>query len=585
MDRITFTSKKIEKMYYISAQPAEDYFFWQLEIQIQNFKDIGINPRNIHILLSFKPEEGIPLNFSIFANENRHALFFFYPDNRTSSKYLSSIRPHILKQHFERFPELSKKVIFYHDSDIIFRERLDENKLASTEDWYFSDTRNYVGASYLKRFGKNFFEDLCYQAQIDPLLVEENEPHSGGAQHIMKGVTSFYWENVERDSEKIYIFLKNYNSQLKNKTKPVQAWCADMWAVLWNAWKLGKKVRLHSELDFSWPKDEISRFYKTKILHNAGVLVSDKKDFFCKLLFKKSTPYFVDFSSVKTDSTSIKFVEKIQELAQQQKKIHIEDFTLILHIRHIHSDQQERIKQYVNYIFKHLDIDIHIIDTCDWPTFNKNLIHGKATYMLLTNKNPISQYIKRSVKSNNFIYTVANILIPIENLLSTISILKRKEMALILPSNEIIDLLVYQYNRFKDTLIIDYPQNRSYQPVSSLDYIECFAMSKKYYIKSGGENLKWFYFQENGINLERQLRCRLLGYQIFVVDKPAFKLFSDEKRNLYKEHNSVENYLATCVGDRDSLTQKLSCQNFNFSESISSGYIVYENTTTINPSE
>lgn len=202
-------------MLYISAQPAEYYFLWQLEIQLQNFEEMGILSQNIHVLLSYKPKVGIPVFFEEFTQHNKQAQFFFYSDQRVNPKYLSSIRPHILKQHFDKYPELETKTICYHDSDIIFRERLDEVILSKDDFWYFSDTRNYVAASYLKRFGTDFFNKLCKSVEIDPQLVEKNEFYSGGAQHIMKGVTASYWNKVEVDSERIFTFIKEHNAKLE----------------------------------------------------------------------------------------------------------------------------------------------------------------------------------------------------------------------------------------------------------------------------------------------------------------------------------------------------------------------------------
>lgn len=66
-------------MFYISAQPAEQYFLWQLEIQLQNFEDMGILAENIHVLLAYNPKIGIPDNFRNFATINHQGQFFFYP--------------------------------------------------------------------------------------------------------------------------------------------------------------------------------------------------------------------------------------------------------------------------------------------------------------------------------------------------------------------------------------------------------------------------------------------------------------------------------------------------------------------------
>lgn len=552
-------------MIYLSAQPAEYYFMWQLEVQLQNFEDIGIVPENIHVVLSYKPEEGIPSYFEVFVETNKQAYFFFYPDNRIEPKYLSSIRPHILKQHFTQFPELANRIVCYHDSDILFRERLNERLLSETEYWYFSDTRNYVGGSYLKRFGDDFFRNLCKDICIDPQLVEQNEAHSGGAQHIMKGVTAEYWEQVEQDSEKIYAFIKDYNSKLKNNAKQAQAWCADMWAVLWNAWKLNKKVRLHNELLFSWPKDHISRFYNTKIFHNSGVYDVENKDYFCKLLFKKSSPYDVDFSSIKQDHCSIKFVEQIQRLADKQPKEKIPNCTLLITVQTVTLYKQQRIIQYINYIYKHLDIKVHLVELGPWPSFNRKLVGRKASYTLWK-EDDIGTFIKRRVKTDYFIYTDASILIPLDNILATIEILIKDENTLAFPADEVVEMSVFQYNLFKDTLAQGLEKKNNSKQSNTLDYVECFAMSTSDFTRSGGNNTAWHYFYEDGFNLERQVRCRFLGYSIRKVELPAFKLFPNDHRQIQEQKNSAEKYLEICEDSIDHLRREIAYGDYTFNK-------------------
>jgi len=556
-------------MIYISAQPAEYYFLWQLEIQLQNFEEIGIQRDQVQVILSYKSDEGIPDYFIKFARENHQAHFFFYPDKRKDPKYLSSIRPHILMQHFQKFPDLEKEVICYHDSDIIFRERLNENMLSVSVFWYFSDTRNYVAASYLRRFGDDFFRSLCEQINIDFAVVELNESHSGGAQHIMKGVSATYWRNVEIDSEKIYSFIKEYNTKSENNEKQPQAWCADMWAVLWNAWKLNKQVRLHDELLFSWPKDHLSRYEQTKIFHNSGVFTEDKNDYFCKLLFKSSAPYDVDFSTVRKDHCSIKFVEQIQRLAEKKVKPSILNCTLIICLKNVSDFEQKRIVQYVNYLYKHLYIEIHLVELGEWSTFNEKLTRDKAKYILWHKCS--SEYIKKRIKTEYFIFTEANILLPAENILSTIETLDKNK--LVFPADEVIEMNLFQFNIFKDTLSLNFPrkknniqQNNTERTNLALDYVECFAMSKTDYIRSGGDNSEWCYFYEDGFNLERQARCRFFGYQIQKVDLPAYKIFPNESRLESEKKNSSVNYLKTCDQTFDDLKRQIAYRDYSFNK-------------------
>ena len=526
---------------------------------------MGITCENIHVILSFKAGEGIPLYFQEFSIENKQARFFFYSDNRNNYKYLSSIRPHILKQHFEKFPELSNEVICYHDSDILFRERLDESLLEKTDYWYFSDTRNYISSVYLKRFGNDFFEELCNTVNIDPKLVELNEKNSGGAQHIMKGVDAAYWQRVESDSETIHAFIHTFNESRKGNLNTPQAWCADMWAVLWNAWKLGKQVRLHSELEFSWPKDHISRYYKCKIFHNSGVFSQDKREYFCKLLFKESTPYDVDHSSVRKDSCSIIFVEQIQRLARRQKKDTVSDCTLVINLKSlIDTSTQARFEQYINYLYKYISIDIHIVEKGEWIGVNQNLVKERVRHYLIGKSN-IDQHIKKKVRTTYFIYLDANVLLPVKNILSAIELLRKKDMTFVSPMNEVREMTIHQYDLFKDTFSKGLDKS-NWKAKGRLDYLESFAMSKNAFVESGGNNEEWHYFYEDGFNLEREYRLRCLRFTIEKVELTAFKLFSNEHNSELEKKNCIERYLTNSQGTYDDLKRKIASRYYGYNK-------------------
>lgn len=85
-------------MIFLSAQPDESYFIWQLELQIFNLKNPDVASSNIHILIGYNPSLGPTSAFQGFIALNKDANFFLYPDNRNDREYVPSIRPHIIKQ-------------------------------------------------------------------------------------------------------------------------------------------------------------------------------------------------------------------------------------------------------------------------------------------------------------------------------------------------------------------------------------------------------------------------------------------------------------------------------------------------------
>jgi hypothetical protein len=304
-----------KKTIFISAQPDHPYFHWQVEVQLHNFIKLGINPNWIEVLWAH--DNSPSYEALALAAKYPTVRFFFYKKTITQNHgYIPILRPDILEQHFRRYPALRGETIFYHDSDIIFRELPDFDSMHGDLYWYLSDTVSYIGAEYIKSKSHDLFNKLCDIAKIDPALVESNQANSGGAQYLMKGVTADFWKEVAEDSLALYKYMadreieerttvtdKNYN--------PIQKWCADMWAVLWGAWKLGAQTKTTSELDFSWGTSGLKDYERCKIMHNAGVTDERKQELFYKGDFRSVSPFDSDLSYVNPQTASAKYVDAI----------------------------------------------------------------------------------------------------------------------------------------------------------------------------------------------------------------------------------------------------------------------------------
>tara|TARA_Y100000310_G_scaffold311813_1_gene358477 strand:+ start:8138 stop:9061 length:924 start_codon:yes stop_codon:yes gene_type:complete len=276
-------------MKFISAQPAIDYYAWQVEVYIHNFLSINVLPQDIHVLGAY--DDVIPHSWKSLEEAFPQVGFFFYKDTRTEKGYIPSIQPHILKKHFAVNKYLETEPIFYHDCDFIFTRPFDFTPFLSDDNWYFSDTVAYIGAEYIKSKGEEVFLKMCSLADIDPLLVESNQRHSGGAQKLIKNATHQYWHQVEVDANNIYLGL----GELKNKRNNgdpygVQIWCASMWSELWNAWKRGHNVVVPPEFDFAWATCPSSRWETVNFFHNAGV-PGGEKTMFHKGSYRTKLPY------------------------------------------------------------------------------------------------------------------------------------------------------------------------------------------------------------------------------------------------------------------------------------------------------
>ena len=279
---------------FVSAQPAIPYYTWQVEVMLNNFMEMGINLNNVDIVC-WKKDGIIPEAWSKLAN-NYAARFFFYDDTRVTKDYISSIRPNILKQHWLANPELRYETIFYHDCDIIFTKPINEwitEDMINDNKWYGSDTRWYIGHDYILSKGNDVLTLMCDIVGIGKDVIKKNEKNSIGAQYIMKNLTYYYWDRVEKESELLFKDVNVLNNKKKAKDPThheLQIWCADMWAVLWNGWKMGYETICNSNMDFSWATSPESDYLKMNIFHNAGITGSDSGKFY-KAHYMDKLPY------------------------------------------------------------------------------------------------------------------------------------------------------------------------------------------------------------------------------------------------------------------------------------------------------
>jgi len=301
---------------FVCAQPTSIFYAWQIEVMINNFIEMGINPNSIDIV-SWKVNNVIPEEWLKLANAYP-VRFFFYDDTRVTTHYISSIRPNILKQHFAAHPELEEESILYHDCDIVLTKPINWEQFLEDEKWYGSDTRWYIAHSYILSKGQDVLDKMCEIVGIEESIIKDNELNSIGAQYLMKGINAEFWANVEKDCERLYneiTMLNHIKKAENNQYHELQIWCADMWAVLWNGWKLGKETVCHPDLEFAWGTSTESDFERLNILHNAGV-VSSADGLFYKAEFMNRLPYNLNLN-IKEGTASKKYYEIIQKVEKK----------------------------------------------------------------------------------------------------------------------------------------------------------------------------------------------------------------------------------------------------------------------------
>ena len=298
-------------MKYLVALPDVDYFIWQMIVQINNFKKFDLDNDLIYVIGRTSGSEIL----NRLGELDCRCDFYVYDDERVENEYSSSLRPHILKKFFKEHK--IKEPIFYLDPDVVLTKKLKLDDLIDNDSWYVSDTRSYIDSNYIKGKSEELFIKMCEIVGIDSKVVENNDNNAGGAQYLIKNVTHEFWEKVEKDSENLYKFMQN-TTAIYSPEHPIQAWTADMWAVLWNAWYFGHKTKIIKRLNFSWATDPIVKWNENAIYHNAGATGDNKK------VFTKSNhqtfPFGSDFSQISYDNCSFNYVKEIKETEKNFKE-------------------------------------------------------------------------------------------------------------------------------------------------------------------------------------------------------------------------------------------------------------------------
>lgn len=291
-------------MHYLTSIEDKMYLLWQLEVQIKNFEELGELSKFIGVILLHGA------TVSDYAKELKDRYpqnIYLYESKMNVKGYVAANKPYGLALHLKEHPEHGKRLLLL-DSDIIFREKLDFSLLEKDNHHYLADTVSYIGYKYLsENITDSQIKTLCEIVGVDFHVIKERQDYSGGGTYYLKNINHIMCMKITYDSILLYHKLKEFEAG----GSKVQVWTAEMWAWLWNLFLIGE-TRLHSELDFSWATDPLSKVEKFKTLHLAGV-VDREQGLFYKGMYLNRRPWEdEDFSYVtKRDSGSQYYLDYI----------------------------------------------------------------------------------------------------------------------------------------------------------------------------------------------------------------------------------------------------------------------------------
>lgn len=306
-------------MKYITVQPDNKYFEWQLKVLHQNMKEVDLFNDSITVI-GFNRT---PAAWAIDLKNQYPDKVFLIQDTRSDKTYQPSIRPHLLKKLLVQIPNFfDNQDWMYHDCDILFTKKFNWASLVKDDSkTYLSNTISYIGSEYIRSKGEGLLDEMCKVVGISPVLVDLNELNSGGAQYIFGKDVVVDWDKIERDSLSLF-HLAIQSRQKYMPEYPLQAWTADMWAILWNLWNTGYKTEVIPAMDFSWATDEIEEYSKSNIYHNAGVTGTTglHKNLFYKAAFINKSPFGTNLNYVDKRKCSFKYAQAIDRAHKNNLK-------------------------------------------------------------------------------------------------------------------------------------------------------------------------------------------------------------------------------------------------------------------------
>lgn len=559
-------------MKYISAQPDELYFLWQLQLQVFNFHSLGIPKEDIHVLVGYDPRTGLHPHFKRFVETNGQACFFCYADTRRRKKYASSIRPHLLKKHFDKHRGLSEETIFYHDSDILLRCIPEEwDTLSKDDTWYVSDTRNYLDSRYIiNAAGEECFQGMCRIAGICPDRVRANDADAGGAQYILKKCTAAFWSKIEKDCEKLYSYLIE-NWKPKGIPDPgkraggIQEWCTDMWVMWWNALLSGQKSRIHPSLDFCWANSPAERWKETAILHYTGEMNQQEERYFRKTDYIYFPPFYSSFASVSPTSCSMAVVNLIRRYnaVQRQDRINLSDTSFLIPVRIDSPDRMSNLVTVVAYIEKYFNTKIIILEADCIQRIDPQLFSGEVEYHFVEDNRKLYQktkYINQLTKLSTTpfigIYD-ADAIVPPGQIEESINLLRRGDYRVVAPydgSFGAVDVMTkFLFSKIMDIEFL--AENHGKAAVGTKDsWGGAVFLEKQAYVQSGMDNehlTSW-----GPEDVERIKRMEILGYPAARIPGMLFHLYhsrgvNSSYRNSRESTALLQEYFDVCC-----MTQK-----------------------------
>lgn len=300
----------MKKLHIISAVTDSPRFLWECRTFLTNLKEHGYSDKTTLLIFqqrNFFMEDFSP-EWAYMQEDFPETEFVYYKDVTNITRvcsifhYIPLFRLYVLQEYFKKNPQLEQEAILYVDSDIIFTKPIDFTQFLEDDINYVSwtgnpeRTDNYLWQPYFDNKIANAAPERIEQyKRLDVLgkvasicgttreAITANNDNIGGAQYLLKNITSQFWTDCFNACCEIKLYLEGINgifmkgdTRQEKEDKGFQSFCADMWAVIFTLIAKEREIRAPKEMDFIWSTDRIEKLETASILHNAGV-TSDAK--------------------------------------------------------------------------------------------------------------------------------------------------------------------------------------------------------------------------------------------------------------------------------------------------------------------
>lgn len=297
-------------MKFVVPLPDSPYYLWQMLVQVANFRELGYEDAAHYPIVYFGQPSA--LLWKLYESDDLRCYLHLYPDTRQDKSYSPSMKPWLLGQFFEQFPDEASSVYNYLDPDCVFTRAMDFTPFEHPgQVWHGSDTRSYTGATYIREKGEQLLLDLCEIADVPVGDVLRHDENSIGAQYFIHGAGADFWYDVERKSVAAYKHMIATADIYKppGHDYPVQAWCSEMYLQQYQTIRAGFVPTATQLMSFCWANASRAAWNEHAYFHDAGQTKEDGVHF-CKLTWQ-SSPFGKEIR-VSPESASYEYVQLIK---------------------------------------------------------------------------------------------------------------------------------------------------------------------------------------------------------------------------------------------------------------------------------